>query len=728
MRFSIRTVLVSMLAFTSSPMLFGVRKPVTLPDLFLNSDRPSPPDPIWRPDGMAFAYKEKDKVWLYNIQTRHADEWIDLKQFETSKHQNEGEASLKPFDWQNRRVHTSGLQWFPDGKSLLVRLANDLLVLKTGQSKPSETHAGIGEHNSPTLSPDGKSVLFRKGFNISVLELNSGHIKQLTSDGSETLLNGQLDWVYPEELNLGTAFWWSPDSQHVAYMQFDVSKELLYPHADLLSLRAVYEPQRYPQAGTPNASVKVGIASINGGPTTWIKLGDTSQYLISRINWSPDSKTIAIQRLTRVQDRLDLLFADTANGELRDVLHETDRSWVNIHDDLAFLDSGRNFLWSSESTGYRHLYVYSSSGKLIRALTSGNWPVGPLAAVDEANQFVYFVAARDHPAEEQLYRVSMDGDAIERLTRESGSHQIAMEPHGRNYLDTWSSLTTPPETTVHSGAGQQLSILLPREPNIESKFEILPEEIIPCSLRDGTTLYARLIRPTHFDPNRKYPVIIFVYGGPQAQAVHNDWSGLSWEQVLAHKGFVIWQLDNRGSAGRGHQFEAPIYHELGKVELADQRAGIQKLISMGFVDKDRIGIYGWSYGGYMTLYSLLRAPDIFKVGVAGAPVTDWHNYDTIYTERYMGLPDANPEGYRRSSNVLAANQLQGKLLIVCNFEDDNVLFQNTMQMMTALHKANKEFDFMLYPQKAHGVSGDMRQGMLEQMTRFFVDNLHPVTQ
>jgi dipeptidyl-peptidase-4 len=234
-----------------------------------------------------------------------------------------------------------------------------------------------------------------------------------------------------------------------------------------------------------------------------------------------------------------------------------------------------------------------------------------------------------------------------------------------------------------------------------------------------------LIRPAHFNPSHKYPAIVFVYGGPHAQSVRNMWPGLSWEQVLAHQGFVVWQLDNRGSWGRGHRFESAVYREFGKTELRDQRTGVEKLLSMGFVAPDRIGIYGWSFGGYLTLYSLLHAPDLFKAGVAGAPVTDWHNYDTIYTERYMGLPYKNAEGYDRSSNVLAAGQLAGKLMIVCNFEDDNVLFQNTMQMMTALHKANKEFEFMLYPLKTHGVTGSLSEGMQQQMTDFFVRNLHP---
>ncbi len=313
----------------------------------------------------------------------------------------------------------------------------------------------------------------------------------------------------------------------------------------------------------------------------------------------------------------------------------------------------------------------------------------------------------------------------ERISQGSGMHSVKIDENGSYYLDTFSNLTTPPETTLHDSDGVQLSVTKSADRSSLSNLNIVPAEIVTIPASDGTTMYARLIKPANFDPSKKYPAIVFVYGGPQAQSIRNVWEGLSWEQVLANKGFVVWQLDNRGSYGYGHAFENPVYRELGKTELADQRTGVEKLVSMGFVDRNRIGIYGWSFGGYMTIYSLLRAPDLFKVGVAGAPVTDWHNYDTIYTERYMGLPTDNPQGYARSSNVLAASKLEGKLLIVCNFEDDNVLFQNTMQMMTALHRANKQFDFMLYPQKTHGVTGEVSEGMHEQMTDFFVDNLHP---
>jgi dipeptidyl-peptidase-4 len=717
-----RWLLIFGLVLESFPAV-AAKKPISVHDVSAHGSTDHAPNAVWRPDGSTFAYVENGRLWLYDTAAHRAKEWASLDDF--ARANTETSHSLAPFTWQNRRVDRSGPQWFPDQRRLLLPTKTGLFVMAQGESRPIEKIPEIVQNNAPELSPDGSRILFRKAANIYVFELATRKAVQLTSDGTETTLNGELDWVYPEELDLGKAFWWSPDSRHVAYLQFDVKGELLYPHADLLSLRAIFEPQRYPQAGTPNGHVKIGVVAAVGGTTKWIDCGNDRDALIARVNWTPDSRSLAIQRLTRVQDRLDLLMADAAAGSAKAILTESDKNWVNVQDDQHFLRETPEFLWSSERTGFRHLYLYSNNGKLLKRLTSGEWQVSRVVSVDEKRRVVLFTGSEASPLEDQLYSVSFDGGAPSRLSTGSGMHSIQAPEDGACYLDTFSNLTTPPETTLHDAKGAQLAVVRPADPSVQNEFDILPTEIVTTHAADGTLLYARLIRPAHFDPSRKYPAIVFVYGGPHAQSVRNAWAGVTWEQSLAHRGFVIWQVDNRGTFGRGHAFETPVYRELGKVELADQRAGVEKLLSMGFVDKDRIGVYGWSFGGYMTLYCLLHAPDVFKVGIAGAPVTDWHNYDTIYTERYMGLPDQNARGYEKSSNVLAAGQLQSKLLIVCNFEDDNVLFQNTMQMMTALHKVNKEFDFMLYPQKTHGVTGPVTEGMHQQMTDFFLRNLHP---
>jgi len=699
--------------------LLAAKKPVTIADM-LSQQRIPAPSAIWRPDGKAFAYRDQGKVFLDNASTGQAKEWFDLTALEENPKKS-GSAG-QPFNWQNRRVSETSLQWFPNGKALLVSAGGHLFVVRP-DGKSDQLTSAEGDAEDPKLSPDGSSILYRRDFNLYVLTIGDGKTTQLTSDGTATLMNGKLDWVYPEELDLGTASWWSPDSKFVAYFQFNVSKEFVYPQADLLGERAVAEPERYPQAGTPNAQVKLGVVSATGGPTNWMALGDTEYTLLARVNWLPDSKTIAVQRLTRVQDQLEILMVDSSLGAARAVLTEKSKTWINVVDDWHFFKEKNEFLWSSEASGYRHLYLYSTSGQLVRQLTRGDWEVRRVVAVDEPKREVYFMSSQESPLEDHLYKVSLDGGDPQRLTRQPGTHSVAANAQGSFYLDTYSSVTNPPQTTLHDAGGKQVAVFRPADRKVADEYAILPTEFVKVTAPDGTLLYAKLIKPAGFQPSTKYPVVVFVYGGPHAQSVRDSWTGLSWEQVLAHKGYVIWQLDNRGSSGRGHQFEEPLYREMGRVELADQRAGVDKLISLGFADPKRVGMFGWSYGGFMTLYSLLHAPEVFKAGIAGAPVTDWHNYDTIYTERYMGLPGENKAGYEKSSNVLAADKLQGKLLLIHNFEDDNVLFQNSLQMSNALQKAGKQFNFMLFPQKSHGVSGPVRKTMYEGMTEFFDKNL-----
>jgi dipeptidyl-peptidase-4 len=323
----------------------------------------------------------------------------------------------------------------------------------------------------------------------------------------------------------------------------------------------------------------------------------------------------------------------------------------------------------------------------------------------------------------QLWSINLDGTGKTRLTKEDGTHSVSMSPTTDYYLDTWSNRTNPPSRVLHSGDGAEVTMYHEADRKPLEDYEFAPVEIATVKASDGTTLYGKLIKPIGFQAGRKYPAIVMVYGGPGAQSIFDSWYGMGWEQALAQRGFVIWALDNRGSSGRGHAFESVLYRRFGKTELADQKTGLEYLIGQGFVDPARVGLFGWSYGGYMTLYSLLNAPDLFRAGIAGAPVTDWHNYDTIYTERYLGLPDENEEAYKASSDVTYADQLKARLLIVHNIEDDNVLFQNSLQMSDAFEKADKLFEMVLYTQKSHGVGGPARKHLLELTTEFFEKNL-----
>jgi dipeptidyl-peptidase-4 len=480
----------------------------------------------------------------------------------------------------------------------------------------------------------------------------------------------------------------------------------------------VSEPQRYPKAGTPNADVRVGVVPAAGGETRWMDFGETRDFLIARVHWTPDSRSVAVHRLNRVQDRLDILAADASTGAAVRLIRETDKHWINLTSDFFFLTDGR-ILRSSEKDGFRHLYLHAASGREERQLTRGEWETTGIACIDEKARRVFFTSSEAGPLERHLYSVSFDGRDKRRLTPAPGTHSISMSPACDAFLDTHSSLDSPPRGVLYSAGGAEIEVWREADRKTAEEYEILPTEIHTFKGRDGTVFYARLIKPAGFDPARKYPTVVQVYGGPHAQSVRNSYSGLSFDQVLAHSGFLVWQMDNRGSAGRGHAFETPVYRRLGRQELEDQKEGIQYLLSKGFADPERIGVMGWSYGGYMTLYCLLHAPEIFKAGAAGAAVTDWRNYDTIYTERYMGLPQENAENYKLSSPVHAASNLRGKLLLIHNIEDDNVLFANALQMANALQEAGKDFEFLLYPQKSHGVSGRARTHMMRQQLRFF---------
>ncbi|MGA2712175.1 MAG: alpha/beta fold hydrolase [Bryobacteraceae bacterium] len=709
-----------LLALVFSLQLTAAKKPVTV-EAVVNTPRPDFGNVTWAPDGERFIANERGELSVYDVRSGKSRSVIALEELE---HAAVKSPPAAVFDWTNRRVGEQDVQWFADGKRLLVAAGGDLFVvdINKGRFEPL-TQTAEGERD-PKLSPDNRYVSFRRGPDLFTIDVDSKVVARLTTNGSDTLLNGQLDWVYPEELDLNTAHWWSPDSRSIAYLQFDISGEPIFPQVSLLNAHGLLEPERYPKAGDPNAEVRLGVVPAAGGETKWMDLGEPRGFLLARVVWSPDSRAIMGERLNRVQNNLYLMLADPATGAAREILHEEDPRWINIQGEPEFLGKGDRFLWTSERSGFRHLYVYGIDGKLQKQLTSGDWEVTSVAGVDEDRRRVLFTSTEESPTERQLYAVSLDGTNKQRLTKGEGTHSISLAPKAGYYLDKYSSLANPTQQTLYKADGTELREYKAADRTASNEFDILPAEIVKVKASDGTLLYARMIKPAGFEAGKKYPAVVMVYGGPGFQSVRNAWQGLSWDQALAHKGFVIWQLDNRGSAGRGHQFESAIWHDMGAHELSDQKEGIQYLIAQGFVDPQRIGLYGWSYGGYMTLYTVTHAPGLIKAAIAGAPVTNWRNYDSIYTERYMGLPQDDGEGYKVSAPALSAAGLEGtKLLMIHNVEDDNVHFQNSVQMAEALEKADKQFYMLVFSQKTHGVSGPEYKQLLDETTTFFEEHL-----
>ncbi len=717
-------------ALVAAQLAFPAKKPLTI-EALLNA-KPSPAGHAagqitWAPDGARFVVNEDGKLSLYDAASGRQREIVA---FDTLDRAAVPAVPMAGIDWTNRRVSENTVQWFADGKRLLVSASGDLFVVDVAKGTADPLTQTPEIERDPKLSPDNRFVSFRRGHDLWVAEVASKQVTQLTSDGSDTLLNGELDWVYPEELDLDTAHWWSPDSQSIAYLQFDIAREPIFPQ---VNSHGELEPERYPKAGDPNPEVRLGVVSARGGATKWVQLGDPREYLIARVAWSPNGREVMAERLNRIQNRLDLLLADVTTGDVttgnvttgavRTVLHEEDRFWINVADGPRFLGSGDRFLWTSERSGFRHLYLYRIDGTLEKQLTSGDWEVTGVLGVDEKRGRVVYTSSEASPLERQVYEVDFAGNR-KRLSEGIGTHAVSLSPTAAFWLDDFSGLGEMPRSTIYRGDGSLLRVYRKQDPAVSEEYEILPTEIVPVKAADGTTLYGRLIRPAGFQPGRKYPAVVMVYGGPGVQMVHNAWQGLSWDQVLAQKGFVVWQLDNRGSMGRGHAFESVIFRDMGEHELADQRAGIDYLVSLGFVDAKRIGMYGWSYGGYMTLYTATHAPGLIRAAISGAPVTDWHNYDSIYTERYMGLPEENAEAYRKSSPQTAAGNMEGtKLLMLHNAEDDNVHFDNSVQMADALERAGKQFSMVVYPQRSHGVTGAARRQLLEETTAFFEENL-----
>jgi dipeptidyl-peptidase-4 len=723
-----KTFLAAIAAILCCATALAQKKPVTLESLSASRPRGGI-TPVWSPAGDKFVYNDGDALALLDCATGKSTELIRMSKLR-------GAAVKAPeaetFDWTNRRVTAEPVQWFPSGQELLVSEGGDLFIVPaTPGSNAAFTQLTATAENErdAKLSPDGKLVGFGRGHDVYVLRIEDRKLMRLTSDGSATLLNGEMDWVYPEELDLPTAWWWSPDSRRIAYMQFDISREPILPQVSLLIVKGQLEPERYPQPGDPNPEVRIGVVGAEGGATRWLELGDTRDQLLARVQWLPSSGAVAVERLNRIQNRMDLLVADARSGAAHVLLHEEDPYWINVNDHLHFFRDGARFLWGSERDGFSHLYLYGMDGKLERQVTRGEWQVEKVLRVDEARGVVYYQSTEASPLESQFYSIALDGSNKRRLTAQKGSHSIQLSPSFDYWVDAYSSLTSPPGTTLYrSGAdrigGSEVAVL--RHPDASlSDWDLQTPEIHSFKTPDGVQLYGRLIKPAGFSASRKYPVIVEVYGGPHVQTVRDRWLGVTWEEALAQRGFVVWQVDNRGSFGRGHKFESAIFRNMGERELADQLAGLDYLTSLGFTDPNRVGIYGWSYGGYMTLYSLCNAPERFRAGVSGAPVTSWRTYDSIYTERYMGLPVENPEAYDKTSPLTHAGNLKAQLLMVHNIEDDNVHFQNTLRMAGALEKAGKKFSMLVYPQKSHGVTGPEHTQMIQSITEFFEKALKP---
>ncbi|MBI1750700.1 MAG: S9 family peptidase [Acidobacteria bacterium] len=686
----------------------------------------------WSPDGKLLSYiqgsgqgrEAKLDIWALDVTSGERRVLLDSAKIQALAPPGAEQPGTGSQATGLGRVTPQRYQWSPKGEALLFLSQGNLYWFDLATQEGKRLTSSKETAEDPKISPDGRRVSFVRSFNLWAVDVASGKETQLTRDGREELMNGKLDWVYPEELDIRTGYWWSPDSLQIAFLQMNEKGVTRYPIVNFLSYTGESEMERYPKAGDSNPVVRAGVISVNGGEPRWMDTGAEKDIYLPRVEWLRDSKRVAIQRLNRAQNKLELLYADAATGASQVILTEEDKYWINLHDDLYFFSDGKRFLWSSERSGFRHLYLYDMTGKLLKQLTSGEWEASG-ARVDEKSGTVYFSATEKSPIERHFYRVALDGTKMTRLTREDGSHGISMAPDAARYADTYSNVMTPPRQDLYRADGTKAMVINENKVSELAEYGLQPAEFLKVKGADGTERTAMMLKPPDFDALKKYPVIVYTYGGPHAQIVRNGWGAFSlWHQMMAQKGYIIFGLDNRGSAGRGHAFEAQVYHKFGENELADQLAGVAYLKSLAYVDGTRIGIHGWSYGGYMTCYAMLNGAGAFKAGFAGAPVTDWRQYDTIYTERYMGLPKDNAEGYKQSSPVTHAAKLKGRLLIAHGTGDDNVHYANTVQLMEEFIKTGKYPEVFVYPGRGHGISDPTaRVHLWRRVTQFFLDNL-----
>lgn len=580
------------------------------------------------------------------------------------------------------------------------------------------------------LSPTGDKAAFVQDNNLFLVDLETGEETQITSDGEfNKIINGATDWVYEEEFGFAKAWYWSPDGQKIAFYRFNESRVKEFFMTEWGTLYPGLTRFKYPKAGEQNSIVKIGVYDLSSGETTWMDIGSENDQYIPRINWTRDSNILAIRRMNRLQNEQNLMLADVTTGKTRTIKTETSNAWIDVNDNLTFLENGEQFIYTSEESGYNHIYLYDMDGKLIRQVTKGNWEVTDYLGYNEANKRIYYISTEESPLQRHLYSIGINGRDKRKMSDGEGWNGVNMSRDYKYYIETFSAPSQPPVYTLHEGNGSKVRTL---EDNAAlrsrlSEYKLPDKEFITIPLPQAE-LNGYMLKPHDFDPSKKYPVLFYVYGGPGSQTVTKQFeSGQRpvWHKYLTEQGYIVVSVDNRGTGARGRKFEKQVYKKLGQYEVEDQIAAARYLIDeYDFIDSSRIGIWGWSYGGYMSSLVLARGNEVFSTAIAVAPVTSWRFYDTIYTERFMQTPQMNPEGYEKGAPLTYAGQIKGDYLLVHGTGDDNVHFQNAVEMVDALVQQDVDFETMYYPNRNHGIyGGNTRKHLYRMLNRFIIDNL-----
>lgn len=582
----------------------------------------------------------------------------------------------------------------------------------------------------PLFSPDGAKIAFAKENNLFIYDIASGKTSQITSDGSKnSVINGIADWVYEEEFSFVRAFDWSADGSMIAFIRFD---ETDVPEFSMTTFKKDLYPQtitfKYPKAGEKNASVSLHVYNVAAGTTRQIDLSKYTDFYIPRIKWTKDPATLSAQIINRHQNNLDLLFIDGRTGSAKVILNEKDNAYVDITDNLTFLKDN-SFIWTSEKDGFNHIYHYDRSGKLKQQITKGRWDVTAYYGYDEKSQTIFYQSVENGSINRDVYRIGLTGKNKMRLTTGSGFNNATFSTDFSKFINSYASASAPPAYTLNDAkTGKEIRKIVSNEPLLEKTkdYGVPAKEFFVLTTAQGHQLNAWIMKPKNFDPSKKYPVLMYQYSGPGSQQVDNNWNGADdyWFAMLTQKGYIVACVDGRGTGYKGAAFKKVTQKQLGKYEVEDQIDAARVIGNYPYVDKSRIGIFGWSYGGFMALNCILKGNDVFKTAISVAPVTNWRFYDSIYTERYMQTPQENPSGYDDNSPINHVDKLKGNLLLIHGSADDNVHVQNTMQMIEALVQAGKQFDSEIYPDKHHGISGGKtRIQLYNRMTNFILEKL-----
>ncbi|MEM9838660.1 MAG: S9 family peptidase [Pseudomonadota bacterium] len=699
---------------------------------------PSPRSVAYSPDGSLVTFlkpREDDAqrldLWAFDVATGEARMLVDSKSLEPDDFElSEEEKALRE---RKRIASSTGIvqyQWDSKGEQILVPLAGDLFLVTLEDKSVRRLTETEGFEYDAKVSPSGGYVSFLRDGALFAIDLENGRERQISPDPEPGVTYGTAEFVAQEEMNRYTGNWWSPDDEMIVFTRTDETGVDIIPRFDISAGDVSVIEQRYPRAGRPNAVVGLYVKKVKRGRPVEVKWGASPDTYLARVNWA-DPETLYIQTVNRDQTELSLRQVDVKNGKLTDVYTEKQPAWINLSNDFRALDDG-GFLWTTEETGFRHILHFDADGN-ARAVTGGDWQIRGISGVDEEAGLVYFTAHKDTPLERHLYRVSYKAAGeIERLTPLGSTWGIRLASDGQSYIGTASNANMPPQTAIYAMDGSRITWV--EENALDADHPYAPfldshsaPEFGTLTAEDGQVMHYSIIKPHDFDPKKKYPAILNVYGGPGVQRVTNSFGrGLLFDQYKQQQGYVVFQLDNRGSTGRGKKFEDTLYRSMGGVEVVDQVQAARFLASLPYVDKDRIGVMGWSYGGYMTLHLALRAPDgLFSAAVSGAPVTDWALYDTFYTERYMDTPQDNAEGYEAGSVFPYLSDLNVPLLMIHGMADDNVTFDNSTRVFAELQAAGQEFEMMTYPGQRHGIhSGDVGRHRFGMTMRFMNRHLN----